>query len=95
MIGYLKEIVAAGDPVFIMDLFEKDKDIIQFPFQASALMKSIDDGSSCLYQGPMPNIPPKSLIYSFIRWWTYPMLFMILCWTLLLKPAWLKTYWPI
>jgi hypothetical protein len=41
----------------------------------------------------MPKIPPKSKMFSIIRWWTLPIIFMSMCWTLLMKPELLKTYW--
>ena len=54
----LQKVVDRGDPVFVMDFFQGETNIVKVPLKASLIKLSLEnEGTSCLYGGEMPNIP--------------------------------------
>jgi len=93
MLRHLNKIVDNGDPVFILEFYSGEMDICTLPFKASLMLKSIESGASCLYNGEMPQIKPKSPLLTYTRWWLFPIIFALWCWLLLLNPQLLSHYW--
>lgn len=83
----LKKVVEKGDPVFIMDFFQGKTNIVKVATKSSLLITSLEtEGTSCLYEGEMPIISKRSSAFKKIRWWFFPILFMLACWALLICP---------
>ena len=90
---HLKDIVDQGDPIFILEFYKNEKTSCILPFKASLILKSIDKGDSCLYMGPVPDLQPRNKTFKLMRWWFYPITFMLMCWIMALRPDILTQYW--
>ena len=79
--------VEKGDPVFIMDFFQGETNIVKVATKASLLKASLEiEGTNCLFEGEIPIIAKRSSVFKKIRWWLFPILFMVVCWALLICP---------